>query len=336
MHNQNFKVIELALRWLNEGDRVWFATVIETWGASPRPPGSVFAYNQSKRLQEGSLSGGCIEENLIQQLSDDEPACPTLLMYGGNPEESARLNLPCGGQVKILVEPLNTSSHIESFRCVLNALKQNKRAKRVVSLNHSQVEVVVDVDVKEPAVRVFDDQIAHVLGPVFKALIVGAGDVAQHLIPILNSLDFQTALCDPREDFLAKHQTQQWDCDVYKVLPDDLVSAKYTDEYSAVITLAHDPRVDDMALMAALDSRAFYIGAMGSLNTTRKRIDRLKVLGYSDSKLQRLDAPIGLSIGSKTPPEIAISIASKLIQERNKYSESLVEDRSESSLCNLV
>lgn len=313
MHGINFEVIQKVRRWLEAGDDLWFVTITETWGASPRPVGSIFAYNPDKDLMAGSLSGGCIEDDLLEQLSAFFPGLPKTKRYGDSEEEQQRLQLPCGGSIELVIEAIAAEAEsFKQFSQVERALKDRKRVMRCLDLRTGKVSV--DQPVGRTGLSVEDDFLKLTLGPQFNLLIVGAGEICRYLIPIATSLDFAISICDPRDGVLDRTQLTNPDVEFLEGLPDDIVRNHFADAYSAIVALSHDARVDDLAIMAALDTKAFYIGVMGSERTSSNRIKRLASLGISKEALDRLHAPIGLNVGSKTPPEIAVSIAAQLIE----------------------
>lgn len=314
MQGINFEVIQKVCRWLEDGDSVWFVTIIETWGASPRPKGSIFAYNPVRDRMVGSLSGGCIEEDLIDQLSCFSAASPRRQRYGDSPEEQQRFQLPCGGSLEILIEAVEaTPKHIASFNRVEESLIARKRVKRSVDLCSGEVSLA-EVPEDCAVLELQENELSLCLGPQTHLLIVGWGEITRYLIPLAKSLDYSVFVCDPRPEVVNRTEISDHDIGFIDGLPDDVVRQHFADAHSAVVALSHDPRVDDLAIMAALETKAFYVGAMGSVNTSTNRKARLASLGMPEHALNRLRAPIGLAVGSKTPPEIAISVAAELIR----------------------
>lgn len=311
MNGSNWHLLQQLLHWLDQGIEPWLATVLETYGSSPRPVGSLMMYHPDKGIV-GSLSGGCIEQELTEQLSNSEPSCPTVIRYGGDAEEQQRLQLPCGGHLDVLLEKVdrNQQSH---FQQLFSALKQRHHIGRQINLISGELNIIDDENLPKDVQR-NGDIIQHALRPHDKLLIVGAGEVARCVAEIAKNLEFEITLCDFRDEFL-----QGWQVDgvtVVKGMPDDLIVESFNDKHCAIIALAHDPRIDDMAMLEALNSDAFYIGAMGSLKTSTKRRERLLELDISQKQLEKLHAPIGIDIGSKTPYEIALSIMAHVVQYR--------------------
>ena len=317
------RVLDAVTQWLNQAKTVWLCTIVKTWGSSPRPAGSMLAYQEECGVV-GSLSGGCIEETLIRQFSAASSDLnrlnnPLLYDYSISGEDQAKYMLPCGGQLTILIERLNATPHtVQHFNEIQNALNLRQRIRREVSLADGQMgvslaaETMVGPDVVQSA-----ESIAVLFGPVFKMLLLGAGEVSYSVASIAMSVGFSVTVCDPREAFIQGYQ--QVGVEVIRCLPDDLVKARFSDAYSAILALAHDPRVDDMALMEALKTKAFYIGAMGSARTSDDRRKRLAQLDCSESEISQLHSPIGIDIGSKRPTEIAVSIMAQVLAERHLF-----------------
>lgn len=311
MNGSNWHLLQQLLHWLDQGIEPWLATVLETYGSSPRPVGSLMMYHPDKGIV-GSLSGGCIEQELTEQLSNGEPNCPTVIRYGGDAEEQQRLQLPCGGHLDVLLEKVDKNQQ-PHFQQLFAALIQRHHIGRQIHLTRGELNIIDDKNLPKDIQR-DGNIIQHALRPHDKLLMVGAGEVARCVAEIAKNLEFEITLCDFRDEFL-----QGWQVDgvtVVKGMPDDLIVESFNDKHCAIIALAHDPRIDDMAMLEALNSDAFYIGAMGSLKTSAKRRERLLELDISQKQLEKLHAPIGIDIGSKTPYEIALSIMAHVVQYR--------------------
>ena len=316
MHAVDEEVLSRVHEWLTQGSRCWLATVIGTWGSSPRPVGSLLGCDPAGNIV-GSLSGGCVEDDLLEKLTRGELAAEQAVFftYGVNAEESEKFGLPCGGSLLIVVEPLHpddtTCAHFAHLRARLEA---RQPVTRIVDLNAGSFRHQ-DVDQFSPLRWDESKQILeHTLGPRNQLFIIGAGMVSKYLAQMASNLDYQITVCDPRkhllEDFGVPGVTLVAD------MPDDAIAAHASDRASAIVALTHDPRIDDMGLMQALTTDAFYIGAMGSSRTSANRRERLKQLDLTDTQIDRLHAPIGISIGSKTPPEIAVSILAEITAVR--------------------
>ncbi len=298
--------------WLEEGLGSWLCTVVKTVGSSPRPVGSLLVCNEKGRTV-GSLSGGCVEEDLIEKLIQGDIAKqgPECIKYGVSAAENERLGLPCGGRLHVLIEPVS-GEQLSDFAAVNECLGQRRCCERVVDVLSGQISVK-PVEHYQP-LHYDDVTMRQVYGPRYLMVLVGAGILARCLAEMALMLDYRVVVCDPREEVI-----EAWTLagvELKKGMPDDIVREMVRDKYSIVITLTHDPRIDDMALMEALTQQIFYVGALGSLRTSEKRRVRLAQLGLSDEQLNKLHAPVGLSIGSKTPPEVAIAILAQLTKMR--------------------
>jgi len=310
---------------LDKKNDVWLLTVIETYGSSPRPVGSLMAFSSSHG-QVGSLSGGCIEADLIAQISSGEllleykrRTSPMVIRFGESEAEQSRLKLPCGGTMTILVEYFDGHGleDLAHFTDLSLALERRQYINRSVNLQDGRLshQVQTERPYRNHLSYIPDLVLTHRLGPAWKLLIIGATDVARYVAELALMLDFDVCVCDSRKDF-----SQAWAVEGVPLscsFPDDLIREKYSDERSAIVAVAHDPRLDDMALMEALGTKAFYVGAMGSAATSAGRRQRLAQLEQKPADIARLKAPIGLDIKSKTPAEIAVSILAELIQQRS-------------------
>lgn len=312
MHAVDEEVISKVREWLTSGKACWLATVIGTWGSSPRPVGSLLACDADGHIV-GSLSGGCVEDDLLEKLTRGELARERaqFFTYGVSDEESEKFGLPCGGSLRIVIEPLapnaDTQAHVNAL-CA--GLEQRRHVQRSVDLPGQRMSVE-NVEQYQPLKWLEEEQrLTHTYGPQQQLFIIGAGMVSQYLASMALNLDYAITVCDPREQMLDDFPVAGVNrvCD----MPDDAIRALASDSSSAIVALTHDPRIDDMGLMEALQTDAFYVGALGSSRTTAKRLERLKALDLSDAEIERLHAPIGLPIGSKTPPEIAIAILAEI------------------------
>ena len=268
----------------------------------------------------GSISGGCIEEDFLEQLRDgslktqyDKESKPFIVKYGVTVEEQARLKLPCGGQLHVLLEYIDSSEQTcEVFQRLAGDLENHTKVSRLVDLNNGAISA--EAQSSEDAVVIDGAVMTHSLSPMYRLLILGAGDVAKFVAEMAIALEYDVMLCDPRPDYLDNWYVPG--VETTAQLPDDVVRERFSNPYSGIIALAHDPRVDDMALMEALKTNAFYIGAMGSVKTSAARRERLPELGLSFDEIDRLHAPIGFQINSKTPAEIAISVMAEITSVR--------------------
>ncbi len=310
MQSLDLQVLAQARDWHAQGHAVWIVTVVETWGSAPRPPGALLAM-RADGLVAGSVSGGCVEDDLIDRVRRGERvAAPQLVTYGVTHDTAARFGLPCGGQLRLVQEPLADTAWIDE---VLQRTQRHELVARVLDLNSGAVRI-------EPAVRAqactFDGTTLRALfGPRWRLLIIGAGSLSRAVAQIARMLDFEVICCDPREAYRLTWDVP--DTTSSKTMPDELVKQLQLDAHSAVVALSHDPKLDDLALLEALKSPAFYVGALGSRAATAKRRERLALFDLTRGEIDKLHGPIGLPIGSRTPAEIAVSICAEIVAVRN-------------------
>ena len=314
MKNTDQRVLAAALEALRNGKTGWLMTIAATFGASPRPLGSL-AFLDEVGGFTGSLSGGCIEDDLLDKLATGQLAVRscTLEEYGVTPEENERFGLPCGGRMKILIEPVCAASHLAHFEDLLDTLNARQCRRRCVDL-FSGKWVLSTPDRVLPLV-LGEEVLQQDFGPRFQLLLVGANELARCIAEIATAMDYRVVVCDPRDD-----RREQWateGVELTGLMPDEAVTAFARDSHSIVITLTHDPRIDDMALMQALQEDCFYVGALGSERTSSKRRERLTMLDLSEGQIQQLHAPVGLSIGSKSAMEIAVAVMAELVKLRS-------------------
>ena len=310
MDSLDLQVLQQARDWRAQGHAAWLVTVIETWGSAPRPPGALLAMRDDG-LVVGSVSGGCVEDDLIDRVRHGERVGePSLITYGVTKEEAARFGLPCGGNLRLVQEPLTDIAWADE---ILARTARHELVARRLDLDTGAVSI-------EPATRgeafQFDgQQLRALFGPRWRLLIIGAGQLSRAVAQMALALDFEVICCDPREEY---HLT--WDIPdtiFSKAMPDDLVLELQLDAHSAVIAVTHDPKLDDMVLLEALKSPAFYIGALGSRGNTAKRKERLAMFDLSPAEIGRLHGPIGLDLGGKSPAEIAVSIVAEIVAVKN-------------------
>ena len=314
MNSADQTILSCLLASLNQGEKPWLVTVVATIGSSPRPVGSLVAF-RADGSQVGSVSGGCVEEDLIARLLAGEFNGPQayLTEYGVSAEDNEKWGLPCGGRLELAIQQLD-GKDLDWVTEANTAMSARRTVSRTVAL--ASGESRIGPAEQFTPLEKNDNTLTHCFGPRHRLLLVGAGQLAANLSTLALAMDYEVLLADSRE--WALNQWQGPEVEKILGLPDDVVREHAADEHCAVITLSHDPRVDDMALMEALDSTCWYVGALGSVRTTEKRIQRLSQLGLSDDALAKLHAPVGLSIGSKTTMEIAVSIMAQLTQLRRE------------------
>ncbi|MDL4912520.1 MAG: XdhC family protein [Enterobacterales bacterium endosymbiont of Blomia tropicalis] len=315
------RVIDSALRWLQSSQPVWLCTVLHTYGSSPRAPGTMMAIN-NQGDSCGSLSGGCIEEDFLQQLASGAYRNSSQIVRYGEGGLRPNVELPCGGSVDVLIEylPVDTASaellsamHAALFgkHYLVKKLQPGQRAQWecfpadtvLPVLSHSQEEVVIPV------------------GAIPQLLIAGYSVVAFECIRLALILGFKVTVCEHRASQLAEIE-QQFGTDLNVcIVPQH--PAKWLEQHKisskmAILSLTHDPRIDELTMMEAVNTPAFYLGVMGSARNSAKRRQRLgDIGGLSDAELRRIQAPVGMKIGSKTPAEIALSVMADVVRAKN-------------------
>jgi xanthine dehydrogenase accessory factor len=260
----------------------------------------------------GSVSGGCIEDDLIAAVREHgiTRSRPEVLTYGISAEEAHRFGLPCGGTIQLVVEPLGKHSRMDQ----LLAMAQSRvLARRTLDLRTGEVRLAPGAPQEQ--LQMDGRSLVTLHGPRLRLLIIGAGQLSQFLARIAVGLEYQVTVCDPREEYRATWTLPG--VELVHAMPDDLVTEMRLDGRSAVVALTHDPKLDDLALMEALKTDAFYVGAIGSRTNNARRRERLREFELTEAQIKKLHGPIGLYIGSKTPYEIAISILAELTAVKN-------------------
>ena len=301
------KTIEDAISMKLAGERVVLATVLKTWGSSPRPIGAVMAICESKKFI-GSVSGGCIEDELISLIQNEFPTEAALIEYSS---ETTR-TLPCGGTLLLLLEPLDSISALDEM---VKQLKNGISLVRSVTVPALEITWRPAIDDDKTGFSSATYEILYERS--WQILIVGMGELSQWVYQIANLMDYEVKVCEPREDY-----RESWpfsESEIYTDYPDDFVRLAKPDRQTCILALTHDPKIDDMAIMEALITDAFYIGALGSKRTTYNRADRLKThFGMEDEDIRRLHAPIGVDLNTRKPQEIALSIITEITAVRNR------------------
>jgi xanthine dehydrogenase accessory factor len=314
MDNVDLTILRQVIDWHQAGHRVVLATVTRTWGSAPRPIGSVVAVRGDGQIA-GSVSGGCIEDDLIAKIKDGELALhrPEVTRYGVGAEEAQRFGLPCGGTMELVLEPVTEASRIPEL---LERLARGELVRRTLDLASGAVQL--DTAGPSDELQLSDATLTTTHGPRWRLLLIGAGQMTYYLATMAKALDYEVLICDPRAEY-----ADAWNVPgarLIRAMPDDTVVELKPDGHTAVIALTHDPKLDDLALMEALNTGAFYVGAIGSRVNQAKRKARLaEHFGVTPEQLARLHGPVGLKNGARTPPEIAISILAELTAVRYGY-----------------
>ena len=311
MDSEDLEVLAQCAQWIAEGRRALLATVVKTWGSSPRPEGAMLCIRDDGRVV-GSVSGGCIEDDLIHRVRQAgmQAARIEVVEYGVLAQEARRFGLPCGGTIRLVLEPVSGASGLDE---VLDALRRGEIVARTLDLRTGRASL--QAACATDGVRFTGDTLTTVYGPRYRMLVIGAGQLSRYFCEIALGLDYQVTVCDPREE-----HADAWQVGgtlFSRQMPDDLVMQMRLDERSAVVTLTHDPKLDDLALMEALRTPAFYIGALGSRKNNAARRKRLLEFDLTERDIARLRGPAGIYIGSKTPAEIAVSILAEITAIKN-------------------
>ncbi|MDI1340727.1 XdhC family protein [Polaromonas sp.] len=324
MENLDVMVLRTLRDWRQAGKRALLATVVRTWGSSPRPVGSIMALCDDGAVV-GSVSGGCIEDDLIYQYTQAYAAAgsagaagkvipsgpPTFVKYGITADEAHRFGLPCGGTLELLLE---YDPDPAALAALVDALGAGQLMQRTVRLSDGAVALAPAASPAELSVS--STALVNTFGPEYRMLLIGAGQLTEYLATMALFSGFAVTVCDPREEYRSAWQVAG--AKVLSDMPDEVVSAFKPDRRSCVIALTHDPKLDDLALMEALNTDAFYVGAIGSRRNNEARHQRMaEHFDVSEASLARLRGPIGIYIGSKTPPEIAVSVMAEVLAVKN-------------------
>ena len=313
MENLDAFVLRSLRDWRLAGQRAMLVTVVRTWGSSPRPVGSIMALCESGAVV-GSVSGGCIEDDLISQHTQGNripTGAPQFVRYGVSADEAHRFGLPCGGTLELLLEFDPAAAQLDEL---VRGLESGKLMQRTVKLADGAVSLS---PTHAPAVlSATATELVNTFGPEYRMLLIGAGQLSEFLATMAIFSGFAVTVCDPREEYRGA-----WNVPAAHVLsdmPDDVVQAFRPDRRSCVVALTHDPKLDDLALLEAIKSDAFYVGAIGSRRNAQARKQRMiEHFEQTDVSLARLRGPIGIYIGSKTPPEIAVSVMAEVLAVKN-------------------
>ncbi|MBT9465308.1 XdhC family protein [Hydrogenophaga sp.] len=327
MENLDVTVLRTLHGWRARGQRALLATVVRTWGSSPRPVGSIMALCETGAVV-GSVSGGCIEDDLIYRYSRAHTAPagaapmvgitheipdgpPERVKYGVSADEAHRFGLPCGGTLELVLE---FNPDAASLLALVQTLADGQMVQRRTALASGRVELRA---VTAPSPLIDDAEVlANTFGPEYRMLLIGAGQLTEYLATMALFSGFAVTVCDPREEYRAAWQVSG--VALLTGMPDDVVRDFKVDRRSCVIALTHDPKLDDLALLEALDTDAFYVGAIGSRRNNEARHARMiEHFDQTPESLARLRGPIGIYIGSKTPPEIAVSIMAEVLAVKN-------------------
>jgi xanthine dehydrogenase accessory factor len=328
MENLDVLVLRNLRDWRAAGQRALLATVVRTWGSSPRPVGSIMALCEDGSVV-GSVSGGCIEDDLIYrftrayaqgtaaspnaaEIPQEIPSgAPRSVKYGISADEAHRFGLPCGGTLELMLE---FDPDVTRLNELVLALETGKLVRRTLRLLDGAVSL--QDALKPEELQVGDDALVNTFGPEYRMLLIGAGQLTEYLATMALFSGFAVTVCDPRDEY-----SSAWSVSgvtLTREMPDEVVTAFKPDRRSCVVALTHDPKLDDLALLEALKTDAFYVGAIGSRRNNEVRHQRMiEHFEQTAQTLAALRGPIGIYIGSKTPPEIAVSVMAEILAVKN-------------------
>ncbi len=319
---------ELALEWHCAGRGAVLASVVETWGSAPRRVGSQLVVAGDGEMQ-GSVSGGCVEGAVVLEAQDmlsTKATAPKMLEFGVSDDAAFAVGLACGGRIKILLQPIGVALPEAALR-ELVAARAARRAVALVSdvTGETPPRVVARSDAFDLSLSFAKDKSGldeeglryiAIHNPPLRMVVVGAVHIAQSLIPMAQMAGYDVTLVDPRPAFGSSARFEG--VRIVDAWPDEALNEIGLDARTAVVTLTHDPKLDDPAIMAALRAEVFYLGCLGSTRTHAKRVDRLTEAGFGVEEIARIHAPVGLNIGAMGPAEIAISIMAQITERLRK------------------
>jgi xanthine dehydrogenase accessory factor len=310
MDSVDLEVIKAAVNWTEAGHGATLGTVTRTWGSAPRPVGAMLVIRDDGHVM-GSVSGGCVEDDLIDKVKRHQLAAgkPEVTTYGVSDEEAKRWGLPCGGTLQLVLEPVGAGARL---RELLEIIERHELVARSVDMETGAVRLDPG---KWSDTLEFDGKVLKTVhGPRWRLLIIGAGQTSRYLAQMAMALDYHVTVCDPRDEY-----AEEWDVPGATLLrgyPDDTVLALNPDPHLAVVAVTHDPKLDDAALLEALKAPCFYVGALGSKKNNDARRKRLAGFDLAEAEIAKLHGPVGLRIGAKTPPEIAVAILAEMTAVR--------------------
>ncbi|KJS43810.1 MAG: XdhC/CoxI family protein [Roseovarius sp. BRH_c41] len=310
---------ETALAWYRAGKGAALATVVETWGSAPRRVGSQLAISGEGEIA-GSVSGGCVEGAVVAEALDAiEAGKPVELHYGVSDGDAFAVGLACGGTIRVLVEPIGSVMPEDLLADLVLARDARIPVAYVTGRDGQRLEREghgARFRMDRSGFEEDGETFVAIHNPPLRLIIVGAVHIAQALVPMARIAGYDPLLIDPRESFASEARfpgeivLHDW--------PDEGVRAFGLDARTALVLLTHDPKLDDPALIEALRSEVFYIGALGSIRTHAKRVARLQEVGFSEADISRIHGPIGLDIGAAGPSEIAVSILAEMTRVLRK------------------
>jgi xanthine dehydrogenase accessory factor len=317
--------IEAARRWLEEHDRAVLATVVSSWGSAPVPVGGQLVVAPGERF-EGSVSGGCVEVEVVAEAADVMAEGRLRLLEFGVADETAwRAGLPCGGTIKVLLQPLERGRDAALLDRILEARRMRQPIAILTNVATGERWLIEEGSAMPSEVAAClasgrsqlletpdGDQFLHALVPPIRLITAGATHVGQALADLAHGVGYDVTVIDPRAAFTTKERFGE--TQTVSAWPEDSLRDMGLDARTAIVALTHAAHIDDEALAIALQSPCLYIGALGSRRTHAKRTERLRSMGFSEVDLARIRAPVGLVIGAQGPAEIAVSILAEVIK----------------------
>ena len=326
----NKKILEKAYEWIKDNQKIVMITVVETWGSSPKPIGSKMIVNENKEFF-GSVSGGCIESFIIQESLEiiKKNESFKIKKFKISNESAWNVNLSCGGEITVYLEEMSFRQKI--LEQIIQKQKNKLEFALLTNLSTGENEIFENNKPLNKNFEKFTDQInsyylsknngvikdsnifIECYNNPLKVIIIGAVHIAQYLTDFADKFDFEIYIIDPRNYFGTKERFPN--VKIINEWPNEAFEKIQTNSNCALIGLTHDPKIDDPALQYALKKNFFYIGALGSKKTHKKRCDRLKKAGFTKSEVASIHGPIGIKLGGKSAPEIALSIIAQLVNE---------------------
>lgn len=318
MHSLDIQVVKTAQAWA-EKHPLWLCTVLKTFGSSPRPTGAMMVIREDGRYC-GSLSGGCVEESFITRISDNAFTAPSQIVRYGEGGDAPDRELPCGGSLDILVEKLPAGPSTVSYLDQLyNALTSSIALIKKLTIPAPCRSLEPASFTQRTSAVLNDAEVILTISAPPRLIIAGLSAVAVFCANFATALGFETIVCEHREEVMANLAAELGpDVRLVKLFPALFLEREECHAGTAILSLTHDPRIDDFTMMEAVNLPAFYIGAMGSHRNSERRKERLARTGdLEPEQLARIHAPVGMDIGSKTPSEIALSIMADIVQYKN-------------------
>jgi xanthine dehydrogenase accessory factor len=326
----NKNILEKVYEWIKDNQKIVMITVVETWGSSPKPIGSKMIVNENKEFF-GSVSGGCVESFIIQESLEviEKNELFKIKKFKISNENAWNVGLSCGGEITVYLEEMNFRE--KALEQIIQKKKKKLEFALLTNLSTGENEIFEKGKPLNKNFEKFTDQInSHYLSKnngvikdsnIFiecynnplKVIIIGAVHIAQYLTDFADKFDFEIYIIDPRNYFGTKERFPN--VEIINEWPNEAFKKIKTNANCALIGLTHDPKIDDPALQYALKKKFFYIGALGSIKTHEKRCVRLKKAGFTKSEIDSIHGPIGIKLGGKSAPEIALSIIAQLVNE---------------------